>query len=161
MLRLLSTAPWQDAYVPARTRLIGINHVALEVGDVEEALEFYGRIFDFSLRGRSAQMACVDMGDQFLALSSGQSQGPDEHRHVGLVVEDKEAARRSAEAAGARMLRGRGVNFLDPWGNFVQVVEYSEVQFTKAPEILEGMGLAGLGKSERALGELREKGFVP
>jgi lactoylglutathione lyase len=142
-----------------RTRLVGINHVALEVGDVEEALAFYGRIFEFTLRGREPAAAFIDIGDQFIALMEGRSQPPDRARHFGLVVDDKEATRRALESAGAEILSGRGLNFRDPWGNNVQVVEYDEVQFTKADHVLRGMGLE-LGKTERALAELREKGLV-
>ena len=143
-------------------RLVGINHVALEVGDIDEALEWYGRIFDFELRGRmGSAMAFVDMGDQFLALSEGRRQPPDEHRHFGLVVDDKDAVRRALEAAGVEILPGRGLDFRDPWGNRVQVVDYREIQFTKAPAVLDGMGLESLGKSERALEELRRKGLAP
>jgi predicted enzyme related to lactoylglutathione lyase len=140
-------------------RLVGINHVALEVGDVDEALEFYGRIFEFTLRGRGARMAFIDMGDQFIALAAGRTQAPDSLRHFGLVVDDKEATRRALEEAGADILPGRGLDFRDPWGNHFQVVEYSEIQFTKAPEVLRAMGLDGLEKSEEALAELRAKGI--
>jgi catechol 2,3-dioxygenase-like lactoylglutathione lyase family enzyme len=139
-------------------RLVGINHVALEVGDLDEALDWYGQIFDFDLRGRGPGMAFIDMGDQFIAISEGRTQPPDSHRHFGLVVDEKDAARAALEAAGADILPGRGVNFRDPWGNFVQVVGYEDIQFTKAPEILRGMGL-DLGKSERAREELRAKGL--
>ena len=142
-----------------RPRLVGINHVAIEVGDIDEALDFYGRIFELTLRGRSAGMAFVDIGDQFIALSAGRTQPADHHRHFGLVVDDKDAARAALEAAGAEVLSGRGLNFRDPWGNFVQVVQYDQVQFKKAPEILGGMGLE-LGKTEQALAELREKGLA-
>jgi lactoylglutathione lyase len=140
-------------------RLVGINHVALEVGSIDEALEFYGRIFELELRGRGRGMAFIDIGDQFIALSEGRTQPPDRHRHFGLVVDDKEATRRALADAGVEITPGRGVNFLDPWGNFVQVVEYGDVQFTKTPEILDGMGLGQLPKSEQALAELREKGL--
>jgi lactoylglutathione lyase len=143
----------------ARPRLVGINHVALEVGDVEEALAFYGRIFELSLRGRSGRAAFVDIGDQFLALMEGRSQPPDRARHVGLVVDDKEAAREAAEAAGAEILPVRGLRFHDPWGNSVEVVQYDEVQFTKPEPVLRGMGLE-LGKTEQALAELRSKGLA-
>src|SRR5215831_356720 len=141
-------------------RLVGINHVALEVGNVEEALDFYGRIFDLELRGRAGRMAFVDMGDQFIALAEGRTQPPDTHRHFGLVVDDMEATRRALEEAGVEIQPGRGLDFLDPWGNLVQVVDYRDVQFTKAPEILRGMGLAELPKTEQALAELRDKGLA-
>jgi catechol 2,3-dioxygenase-like lactoylglutathione lyase family enzyme len=141
------------------SRLVGINHVALEVGDLEEALEWYGRIFDLELGGRHAGMAFIDLGDQFIAFSEGRSQPADRHRHFGLVVDDKQATRDALEAAGAEILPGRGLDFLDPWGNRVQVVEYGEIQFSKVPEVLRGMGLE-LAKSERAVAELREKGLT-
>jgi lactoylglutathione lyase len=140
-------------------RLVGINHVALEVGDLQEALEWYGRIFDFELRGHAGRMAFIDLGDQFVALSERRDQLPDTHRHFGLVVDDKQATREALEAAGAEILPGRGLDFRDPWGNHVQVVEYGDVQFSKTPEVMRGMGLE-LPKSERALAELREKGLV-
>jgi lactoylglutathione lyase len=143
----------------AHPRLVGINHIALEVGDVDEALEFYGRIFEFTLRGRGAGMAFIDIGDQFIALAAGRTQPPDRHRHFGLVVDDKEATRRALEEAGADILPGGGLDFRDPWGNHVQVVEYSEIQFTKAPEVLRGLGLDGLEKSPEAVAELRAKGI--
>jgi lactoylglutathione lyase len=143
----------------SRARLIGMNHVALEVGSVEEALAFYGRVFEFELRGRGRRMAFLDMGDQFIALAEGRTQRPDEHRHVGLVVDDVETARQALEEAGAEILPGRGLDFRDPWGNHVQVVAYEEIQFTKAPEILRGMGLGQLEKSEAAREELRRKGL--
>ena len=141
-----------------RPRLVGINHVAIEVGDIDEALAFYGRVFELTLRGRSHEMAFIDIGDQFVALSRGRSQEADAHRHFGLVVDDMEATRRALEEAGADLLRGRGVTFRDPWGNLVQIVQYDEVQFTKVDAVLRGMGLE-LGKSERALAELRAKGI--
>ena len=139
-------------------RLVGINHVAVEVGDLDEALAFYGRIFDLTLRGRMRTMAFVDMGDQFLALSQGRSQPPDEDRHIGLVVDDRAAALTTAREAGAEMLGDN--DFRDPWGNHFQVVDYRDVQFTKTDRILAGMGLDGQEKSERALAELREKGLA-
>ena len=138
------------------TRLVGINHVALEVGNVDEALAFYGRIFELELRGRSQGAAFIDIGDQFLALMEARSDGPDRVRHFGLVVDDKEATRRALEAAGVEIRPGRGLDFLDPWGNFVQVVQYDEVQFTKTESVLRGMGLE-LGKTDAALAELRAK----
>jgi lactoylglutathione lyase len=142
-----------------RPRLVGINHVALEVGDLDAALEFYGRAFEFELRGRVPGMAFVDMGDQFVALAERSGAPPDEHRHFGLVVDDKEAARAALRAAGVDVPSGRRLDFRDPWGNHVEVVDYRDIQFTKAPEILRGMGLEGLEKSDDAKRELREKGL--
>ncbi len=141
-------------------RLVGINHVALEVGSIDDALEFYSRIFELELRGRSGRMAFIDMGDQFIAIAEGRTQPPDRHRHFGLVVDDKEATRRALEAAGVEIQPGRGLDFLDPWGNQIQVVDYRDIQFTKAPSILTGMGLDGLAKSDKAESELREKGLA-
>jgi lactoylglutathione lyase len=146
--------------VSERVRLVGLNHVALEVGDLEAALAFYGRLFEFELRGRGPRMAFIDIGDQFIALSEGRTQPPDQSRHLGLVVDDREAARAALVAAGVEVLPGGGLEFRDPWGNLVQVVEYSEIQFTKAPAVLRGMGLEGLSKTAGALHELRTKGLV-
>ena len=143
----------------AKPRLVGINHVALEVGDIEEALAFYGQLFDFTLRGRSDTMAFIDMGDQFIALSKGRTQAKDEHRHFGLVVDDRAPVRQALEELGAEILPGRGLDFMDPWGNRVQVVEYRDIQFTKAPEVLRAMELGHLQKSEHALQELAGKGI--
>jgi catechol 2,3-dioxygenase-like lactoylglutathione lyase family enzyme len=141
-------------------RLVGINHVVLEVDDVDEALAFYGRIFEMELRGRVPGMAFVDMGDQFLVLAAGRTQEPDGERHFGLVVDARDVVRRKLEEAAAEILPGRGLDFRDPWGNHVQVVEYSDIQFSKTSEVLAGMGLHDLGKSESALRELREKGLT-
>ena len=142
-------------------RAVGINHVALEVGDLDEALEFWTRIFGpLELRGRSAGMAFIDLGDQFVALARGRTQEPDAGRHFGLVVDDKEAVRARVREAGLEAgADGGKLRVLDPWGNQIEVVGYRDVQFTKAPEIASAMGLAG-EKSERALAELREKGLV-
>ena len=143
----------------ARPRLVGINHVALEVGDIDEALAFYGQLFEFSLRGRSRTMAFIDMGDQFIALSTERTQPKDQHRHFGLVVDERAPVRETLEAIGAEILPGRGLDFIDPWGNRIQVVEYQGIQFTKAPEVLRAMGLDHLGKSEAARQELANKGI--
>jgi catechol 2,3-dioxygenase-like lactoylglutathione lyase family enzyme len=138
---------------------VGINHVVLEVTDLDEALEFYRGLFELELRGRVPGMAFIDMGDQFLVLAEGRSQQPDDERHFGLVVDDRAETRRRLEQAGAEILPGRGLDFRDPWGNHVQVVQYSDIQFSKTPAVLRGMGLEGLGKSEAALRELRAKGL--
>jgi lactoylglutathione lyase len=143
----------------SRARLVGINHVALEVGDIDEALAFYGRLFEFSLRGRSPTMAFLDMGDQFIALATGRTQPKDQERHFGLVVDDRAPLRRALEAAGVEILPGRGLDFIDPWGNHIQVVEYRDIQFTKAPEVLAAMDLGDLAKTEAARRELAAKGI--
>ena len=140
-------------------RLVGINHVALEVGDLDAALEFYGRWLDFELRGRVRGMAFLDAGDQFLALAEGRRQGPDDGRHFGLVVDDRDAVRAALAAAGIAPEPGRGLLIRDPWGNVIEVVDYREIQFTKEPGVLAGMGLAGLEKTEAAQRELAEKGL--
>ena len=140
--------------------MVGINHIALAVGDVDEAVDFYGRIFDLELRGRSGRMAFLDMGDQFLALAEGDDPVADRQRHFGLVVDDREGVRRALKEAGIEEQPTRGLRFRDPWGNLVEVVQYSEIQFTKAPPVLAGMGLEGLGKSEKARTELGEKGLL-
>ena len=144
----------------AKPRLLGMNHIALEVGDLDEALEFYGSLFDFELRGRIPGMAFIDMGDQFLALSEGRSQPPDDARHFGLVVDDKDATRAVLEEAGADIRPGRGLDFVDPWGNLIQVVDYRDIQFTKTDAVLDSMGVE-IEKGESALAELREKGIDP
>ena len=144
-----------------KPRLVGFNHVALEVGDIEEALAFYGRLFDFTLRGKSKTMAFIDMGDQFIALQKGRKQPADDGRHVGLVVEDKAAARAALKAAGVETLSGPFLDFRDPWGNRIEIVGYDNIQFTKAPHVLRGMGLAHLSKNEKAIAELADKGMAP
>jgi lactoylglutathione lyase len=142
-----------------KARIVGINHVALEVGNIEEALSFYSRAFEYSLRGRSEKMAFIDMGDQFIALFEGHSQHHDAGRHFGLVVDDKEKVRRQLQNAGVKLLPGRGVEFRDPWGNRVQIVEYANIQFTKHPAVLSGIRCADLRKSAGALDELAKKGM--
>src|SRR5437773_5701266 len=144
-----------------KARAIGFNHVALEVGDIDEALAFYGRLFEFELRGRSKTSAFIDLGDQFLALQVGRTQPADHGRHFGLVVDDKEAVRRALAEAGVDTLPGQFLDFLDPWGNRVEIVSYDNIQFTKAPNVLRGMGLANLSKSDTAIKELADKGMAP
>jgi catechol 2,3-dioxygenase-like lactoylglutathione lyase family enzyme len=142
-------------------RLIGINHVALEVSDVEEALAWYGRFFEFELRGRAgARMAFVDMGDQFIALAAGRTQPADQARHFGLVVDDKEGVRAALSQAGVDVQASGSLDFLDPWGNHLQIVDYRDIQFTKAPAVLRTMGIDGLSKTDSAREELRRKGVT-
>jgi catechol 2,3-dioxygenase-like lactoylglutathione lyase family enzyme len=141
-------------------RLVGINHIALEVGDIDEALAFYGKIFSFTLRGRGEGQAFIDMGDQFLALTETAAPHEDRHRHFGLVVDDRSEVRALAEAAGARMVDGPFLDFLDPWGNRIEVVAYSDIQFSKTAHVLRGMQL-DLRKSDKALKQLTDKGMAP
>ena len=149
------------ATTKAKARAIGVNHVALEVDDLEAALAFYGRFFDFELRGRHDGMAFIDLGDQFIALAEGRSQGPDTLRHLGLVVDDRSALRTALAEAGVELVEGPGLDFRDPWGNRIQVVDYGDIQFTKAPAVLAGMGLSDLEKRDPAIEELRRKGMAP
>src|ERR1700722_1928872 len=142
-----------------KSRIVGVNHIALEVGDIEEALAFYGRLFTFELRGKSESMAFIDLGDQFIALQKGRKQPPDDGRHFGLVVENKEVARKTLKAAGVTALDGPFLDFRDPWGNRVEIVGYENIQFTKAPNVLRGMGLTQLTKNEKAKKELAGKGM--
>ena len=144
-----------------KPRVVGFNHVALEVGDIDEALAFYGRLFKFDLRGKSDSMAFIDLGDQFIALQKGRTQPADDGRHFGLVVDDKETARKALKAAGVTPLDGPFLDFRDPWGNRVEIVGYDNVQFTKAPNVLRGMGLTHLKKNASALKELAEKNMAP
>jgi lactoylglutathione lyase len=140
-----------------KARMVGVNHVVLEVGDLDEALEFYGRLFDLRLRARSDTNAFVDMGDQFIQFSLGKAQGPDDKRHFGLVVDDREPVRRALEEMGVALITR--MNFRDPWGNRIEIVGYEDIQFTKAPQVLRGMELDGLGKSEDARKQLADKGM--
>jgi lactoylglutathione lyase len=146
---------------PRKARAVGFNHVALEVGDIEEALTFYGRLFDFELRSKGAKSAFIDLGDQFLALQKGRTQPPDEGRHFGLVVDDKEAVRKALVEIGIKPLPGRFLDFLDPWGNRIEIVGYDNIQFSKAPNVLRGMGLEHLSKNKSAVKELAAKGMAP
>jgi lactoylglutathione lyase len=143
-----------------KARAIGFNHVAIEVGDIDEALAFYGRLFELKLRGKSKDSAFIDLGDQFLALQKGRRQPADDGRHFGLVVDDKEAVRAALAAAGVKPLSGRFLDFLDPWGNRIEIVGYDNIQFTKASHVLRGMGLSHLTKNDQALKELSDKGMA-
>ena len=144
-----------------RAKAVGINHVALEVGDVEEALAFYGRFLDFVVESKNESIAFVYLGDQFINFVRGRNQGPDEKRHFGIVVDDRELVRQALEEMGVKQLGGRFLDFLDPWGNRVEITTYSKIQFTKAAHVLKGMGLDHLTKCEEALDELRKKNMGP
>ena len=144
-----------------KARAVGINHVALEVGDIDEALEFYGQFLEFELRGKHDTMAFIDLGDQFIALQKGRKQPFDDGRHFGLVVDDKAAVRNVLDSLGIELLSERFIDFHDPWGNRIEIVGYEGIQFTKAENVLKGMRLDRLGKSEKAINELTDKGMDP
>ncbi len=144
-----------------KAKAVGINHVALEVGDIDAALEFYGRFLDFEIESRSAAAAFIYFGDQFINFVRGRNQAPDENRHFGIAVDDKELARATLEAMGVTFLGGRFLDFLDPWGNRVEITTYVNIQYTKADHVLAGMGLAHLKKTDAAVGELRAKNMAP
>jgi lactoylglutathione lyase len=145
----------------SKARFLGINHVALEVGDIDEALDFYGRLFDFELRGRVGdKLAFLDAGDQFLAIAAGRGQPGDDSRHFGLVVDDAGAVRDALRRERVAILPGRGLDFLDPWGNRIQMVQYDEIQFAKSAAALEKLGAGGLGKTAEAEAEMREQGLL-
>ena len=145
----------------AQARLVGINHVALEVGDLDAALELYGRLFAFGMRGRVPGMAFVDMGDQFLAIAEGRTQGPDDGRHFGLVVDDVDAARAAVEREGLAVLgaRGSSFDFRDPWGNRFQVVAYRNIQFERSDGVRRALGIEDVAKTEAARGEIADRGL--
>ena len=144
-----------------KPRLIGINHVAIEVGDIDEALAWYGQLFDFTLRGKGERNAFIDMGDQFINLTRVPDHRVEgvERRHIGFVVDDRSTMKARAEAIGATMVEGPFLDFLDPWGNRLEIIEYSNIQFSKAPNVMRGMGLA-LDKNASAKKELADKGMA-
>jgi len=144
-----------------KARAVGFNHVALEVGDIEEALAFYRQLFSFELRSKSDEDAFIDLGDQFIALQKGRKQPADDGRHFGLVVDDKEAVRKALAEAGVKTLPGPFLDFMDPWGNRIEIIGYANIQFTKAAHVLRGMGLAHLKKNDVAIKELAGKGMAP
>ena len=144
-----------------KAKAVGLNHVALEVGDIDEALAFYGELLDFSLRSRSDTMAFIDLGDQFIALSKGRAQPRDDDRHFGLVVDDKDAVRKRLDEMGIEIVSDRFLDFYDPWGNRFEIIGYQGIQFSKTASVLSGMGLDGLGKTEAAIKELADKGMAP
>lgn len=143
-----------------KARALGINHLVLEVDDLDKALEFYGSLFEFTLRGKSDHNAFIDLGDQFIQLTLGRTQVPDTKRHFGFVVDDREAVRRAMERLGVKSINER-MNILDPWGNRIEIVPYDDVQFTKADHVLKGMGVARREKTANAIEELKKKGMMP
>ena len=145
-----------------KARLIGVNHVAVEVGDVDEAVALYERLFDFTMRGRGRRMAFLDMGDQFLAIAEGRSQPPDDERHFGLVVDDVAAARDAVRREGLALVAdtGQSFDFLDPWGNRLQVVGYGDIQFDRTDGVKRKLGIEELEKTDDARRQITERGLA-
>ena len=144
-----------------RAHAVGINHIALEVGDIDEALEFYGRFLEFEVHERNDAAAFIYFGDQFINFTKNSDRKPDQLRHFGIAVDDKPLVRRTLEAMGVELLSSEFLDFLDPWGNRVEITTYADIQYTKAEHVLRGMGLGHLSKTKRALAELRAKGMAP
>ena len=144
-----------------KARAVGINHLALEVGDIDEALEFYGQFIDLEIKSRSETAAFIYFGDQFINFAKGRTQAPDDRRHFGIAVDDKPLVRKTLEELGIEILDGRFLDFLDPWGNRVEITTYTNIQFSKHPDVLRGMGLESLEKTETAKAELEKRGFGP
>jgi catechol-2,3-dioxygenase len=144
-----------------KARAVGINHIALEVGDINAALEFYGRFLDFKIQEQSDKTAFIYFGDQFINFMKHSNRKPDEKRHVGIAVDDKELVRQTLKDMGVTLLDSAFLDFLDPWGNRIEITTYTNIQYTKADHILRGMGLSHLVKTKQAIGELREKGMAP
>ena len=144
-----------------KARAVGINHVALEVGNIDEALDFYGQFLQFELRGKSETMAFIDLGDQFIALSAVPEVSNDHERHFGLVVDDKELVGERLKEMNIEIVSSRFMDFYDPWGNRIEIVGYDNIQFSKTDGVLRGMGLKDLGKNEKAKQELVDKGMAP
>jgi catechol 2,3-dioxygenase-like lactoylglutathione lyase family enzyme len=147
--------------VERRARLIGVNHVALEVGDLEAALALYGRLFEFELRGRAPGAAFIDMGDQFIAVMQGRAQPADDERHFGLVVDDVAAAREAVGGEGLAIVgdTGQSFDFLDPWGNRFQVVGYCDIQFERTAGVRRKLGIEQLAKTSEAQRQISERGL--
>lgn len=144
-----------------KAKAVGINHIALEVGNIEKALAFYGEFLEFEIDSQNENAAFIYFGDQFINFSVGRRQGADDERHFGIAVDDKEAARAKLQEMGVEILDSRFLDFLDPWGNRVEITTYVNIQYTKADHVLKGMGLGHLTKTDEALSELEKKGMAP
>lgn len=145
----------------AKAHAVGINHVAIEVGDIGEALEFYGRFLDFTVEEETPDMAIIYFGDQIINFIRNADRRPDTMRHFGIAVDDKALVRKRLETMGVKLIDSRFLDFLDPWGNRVEITTYANIQFTKTDHVLRGMGLGHLKKSDDALAELRAKDMAP
>ena len=146
---------------PLKARAVGINHVALEVSNIDQALEFYGTFLAFEIESQNESAAFIYFGDQFINFMKGRTQGPDQGRHFGIAVDDKELVRQALNDMGVELLSGKFLDFIDPWGNRIEITTYQNIQFTKADHVLKGMGLGDIKKTDHALDELRKKDMAP
>jgi len=145
--------------IPTKATAIGINHIALEVGNIAEALAFYGSFLNFTITSQSEDAAFIYFGDQFINFSKGRTQTPDEKRHFGIAVDDKELVRNTLTKMDVALLGGRFLDFLDPWGNRIEITTYTNIMFSKTTTILRGMGMDHLQKTDEALSELDKHGL--
>jgi len=145
--------------IPTKATAIGINHIALEVGNIAEALAFYGSFLNFTITSQSEDAAFIYFGDQFINFSKGRTQTPDEKRHFGIAVDDKELVRNTLTKMDVALLGGRFLDFLDPWGNRIEITTYTNIMFSKPTAILRGMGMDHLQKTDEALSELDKHGL--
>ena len=145
--------------IRTKATAIGINHVALEVGNIAEALAFYGRILNFTITSQSENAAFIYFGDQFINFAQGRTQGPDEKRHFGIAVDDKELVRDTLIEMDVTLLGGRFLDFLDPWGNRVEITTYTNIMFSKSTAVLRGMDMDHLQKTDESLAELDKHGL--
>ena len=145
--------------IPTKATAIGINHIALEVGNIAEALAFYGSFLNFTITSQSEDAAFIYFGDQFINFSKGRTQPPDEKRHFGIAVDDKELVRNTLTKMDVALLGGRFLDFLDPWGNRIEITTYTNIMFSKTTTILRGMGMDHLQKTDEALSELDKHGL--
>ena len=145
--------------IRTKATAIGINHVALEVGNIAEALAFYGRILNFTITSQSENAAFIYFGDQFINFAKGRAQVPDEKRHFGIAVDNKELVRDTLIEMGVALFGGRFLDFLDPWGNRVEITTYTNIMFSKSTAVLRGMGMDHLQKTDESLAELDKHGL--
>lgn len=145
--------------IPTKATAIGINHVALEVGNIAEALAFYGSFLNFTITSQSENAAFIYFGDQFINFAKGRTQAPDEKRHFGIAVDDKELVRDTLIEMGVALLGGRFLDFLDPWGNRVEITTYTNIMFSKSTAVLRGMDMDHLQKTDESLAELDKHGL--
>ena len=145
--------------IPTKATAIGINHLALEVGNIAEALAFYGSFLNFTITSQTEDAAFIYFGDQFINFAKGRTQTPDDKRHFGIAVDDKELARKTLITMDVPLLNGRFLDFLDPWGNRIEITTYTNIMFSKTSPILRGMGMDHLQKTDKVLAELDERGL--